>query len=93
MNWRYHMKNYGKTFRKIRKSRGIKLKDIAKMGISVSQLSRFENGETNLNKRLNERFEHMIYFTIENDILRMKQLLVDEMKKNTQRSHFYIIII
>ncbi|WP_390569667.1 helix-turn-helix domain-containing protein, partial [Staphylococcus pseudintermedius] len=44
MNWRYHMKNYGKTFRKIRKSRGIKLKDIAKMGISVSQLSRFENG-------------------------------------------------
>lgn len=118
MNWRYHMKNYGKTFRKIRKSRGIKLKDIAKMGISVSQLSRFENGETNLtiskfililneimmpldefmneahdfrNNRLNERFEHMIYFTIENDILRMKQLLVDEMKKNTQRSHFYYL--
>ncbi|WP_323696345.1 Rgg/GadR/MutR family transcriptional regulator [Staphylococcus pseudintermedius] len=112
------MKNYGKTFRKIRKSRGIKLKDIAKMGISVSQLSRFENGETNLtiskfililneimmpldefmneahdfrNNRLNERFEHMIYFTIENDILRMKQLLVDEMKKNTQRSHFYYL--
>ncbi|QHW36729.1 helix-turn-helix domain-containing protein [Staphylococcus ursi] len=110
------MNNYGKTFRKIRKSRGVKLKDISKMGVSVSQLSRFEKGETNLtiskfililneimipldefmneahdlrNNSLNERFEHLNCFIIENDISCMKQLLLEEIKKNTHRSRFY----
>ncbi|SQF69175.1 HTH-type transcriptional regulator rgg [Streptococcus dysgalactiae subsp. equisimilis] len=42
------MKNFGEIFKKFRESRGLKLKDIAKAGISTSQLSRFEKGETDL---------------------------------------------
>lgn len=36
------------NFKKFRKSRGIRLKDVAKAGISTSQLSRFEKGQTDL---------------------------------------------
>lgn len=42
------MKQFGKIFKKFRESRGLKLKDISKLGISSSQLSRFEHGETDL---------------------------------------------
>ncbi|QGG98472.1 Rgg/GadR/MutR family transcriptional regulator [Streptococcus dysgalactiae subsp. dysgalactiae] len=42
------MKNFGEIFKKFRESRGLRLKDIAKSGISTSQLSRFEKGETDL---------------------------------------------
>ncbi|HFI0735771.1 TPA: helix-turn-helix domain-containing protein, partial [Streptococcus suis] len=42
------MKNFGEIFKKFRESRGLKLKDVAKAGISTSQLSRFEKGETDL---------------------------------------------
>ena len=42
------MKNFGEIFKKFRESRGLKLKDVAKTGISTSQLSRFEKGETDL---------------------------------------------
>lgn len=42
------MKHFGKLFKKFRESRGLLLKDVAKAGISTSQLSRFENGETDL---------------------------------------------
>lgn len=42
------MKNFGEIFKKFRESRGLKLKDVAKVGISTSQLSRFEKGETDL---------------------------------------------
>lgn len=42
------MKKFGEIFKKFRESRGLRLKDVAKAGISTSQLSRFENGETNL---------------------------------------------
>lgn len=42
------MKQFGKIFKKFRESRGLKLKDISKPGISSSQLSRFEHGETDL---------------------------------------------
>ena len=43
-----YMKNFGEIFKKFRESRGLKLKDVAKAGISTSQLSRFEKGETDL---------------------------------------------
>lgn len=42
------MTNFGEIFKKFRESRGLKLKDVAKAGISTSQLSRFEKGETDL---------------------------------------------
>ena len=42
------MKKFGEIFKKFRESRGLRLKDVAKVGISTSQLSRFENGETDL---------------------------------------------
>lgn len=42
------MKKVGKIFKKFRESRGLRLKDVVKAGISTSQLSRFENGETDL---------------------------------------------
>jgi len=42
------MKNFGEIFKKFRESRGLKLKDVTKAGISTSQLSRFEKGETDL---------------------------------------------
>ena len=42
------MKKFGAIFKKFRKSRGIRLKDVAKAGISTSQLSRFEKGQTDL---------------------------------------------
>lgn len=42
------LKNFGEIFKKFRESRGLLLKDVAKAGISTSQLSRFENGETDL---------------------------------------------
>lgn len=42
------MKNFGEIFKKFRESRGLRLKDVAKAGISTSQLSRFEKGETEL---------------------------------------------
>ena len=42
------MENFGKIFRRFRESRGMKLKDVAKSGISTSHLSRFENGEAEL---------------------------------------------
>ena len=35
-------------FLKISRTRGIRLKDVAKAGISTSQLSRFEKGQTDL---------------------------------------------
>lgn len=42
------MKNFGEIFKKFRESRGLRLKDLTKAGISTSQLSRFEKGETDL---------------------------------------------
>ncbi|MBM7642580.1 helix-turn-helix domain-containing protein [Streptococcus loxodontisalivarius] len=42
------MKNFGEIFRTFRESRGLRLKDVARSGISTSQLSRFEKGETDL---------------------------------------------
>ncbi|SUN45864.1 DNA-binding protein [Streptococcus equi subsp. equi] len=42
------MNHFGKLFKKFRESRGLLLKDVAKAGISTSQLSRFENGEADL---------------------------------------------
>ena len=42
--WR-NLENYMRQFRE---SRGIRLKDVAKAGISTSQLSRFEKGQTDL---------------------------------------------
>lgn len=42
------MKKFGEIFKKFRESRGLLLKDVAKSGISTSQLSRFEKGDTDL---------------------------------------------
>lgn len=42
------MIEFGKIFKKIRESRQLSLKEVAKSGISTSQLSRFENGITDL---------------------------------------------
>lgn len=42
------MKHFGEIFKIFRESRGLTLKDVAKAGISTSQLSRFEKGETDL---------------------------------------------
>lgn len=42
------MKNFGEIFKRFRESRGLTLQAISKSGISTSQLSRFENGETDL---------------------------------------------
>lgn len=42
------VKNFGEIFKTFRESRGLLLKDVAKAGISTSQLSRFEKGETDL---------------------------------------------
>lgn len=42
------MNNYGKLFKKFRESRGLVLKDIAKLGVSVSHISRFERENTDL---------------------------------------------
>lgn len=63
------MKNYGLIFKKFRKSRGLKLKDIARDGLSVSHISRFENGESELTiskfmlalERLNVSIDEFIY--------------------------------
>ena len=43
------MKKFGEIFKKFRESRGFRLKDVEKAGISTSQLSRFEKGETVFN--------------------------------------------
>lgn len=42
------VKNFGEIFKTFRESRGLRLKDVAKAGVSTSQLSRFEKGETDL---------------------------------------------
>ena len=42
------MKHWGKLFKKYRVSRGLTLRDVAKAGVSTSQLSRFEQGKTDL---------------------------------------------
>ncbi|MGT2753322.1 helix-turn-helix domain-containing protein [Streptococcus ovis] len=42
------MRHFGVMFKTFRESRGLRLKDVAKAGISTSQLSRFEKGETDL---------------------------------------------
>ncbi|BAQ25214.1 transcriptional regulator [Streptococcus troglodytae] len=38
----------GELYRELRIARGLKLKDVANDNLSVSQLSRFENGQTML---------------------------------------------
>ncbi|EPA2134729.1 TPA: helix-turn-helix transcriptional regulator [Streptococcus pyogenes] len=40
--------NFGEIFKTFRESKGLRLKDVAKAGVSTSQLSRFEKGETDL---------------------------------------------
>ncbi|HEP1258163.1 TPA: helix-turn-helix transcriptional regulator [Streptococcus pyogenes] len=40
--------NFGEIFKTFRESRGLRLKDVAKAGISTSQLSRFEKGKMDL---------------------------------------------
>ena len=42
------LKKFGETYKVFRESRKISLRDIANKGISRSQLSRFEKGETDL---------------------------------------------
>ena len=42
------MQKFGKVFKMFRKSRNIKLKDMSSCGVSKSQLSRFEQGESDL---------------------------------------------
>ncbi|MCJ0578410.1 helix-turn-helix domain-containing protein [Enterococcus cecorum] len=42
------MENYGEIFKTYREARGLSLKDIAESGLSTSQLSRFEKGESDL---------------------------------------------
>lgn len=42
------MNHFGEIFKTFRESKGLRLKDVAKAGISTSQLSRFEKGETDL---------------------------------------------
>lgn len=42
------MDNYGEIFKTYREARGLSLKDIAESGLSTSQLSRFEKGESDL---------------------------------------------
>ena len=42
------MKLYGEIFRKFREAKGFSLKQVAGSKLSISQLSRFENGETDL---------------------------------------------
>lgn len=42
------MNHFGEIFKTFRESRGLRLKDVAKSGISIFQLSRFEKGETDL---------------------------------------------
>ena len=39
------MKKFGELYRQFRESEGIRLKDVAKAGISTSQLSRFERAD------------------------------------------------
>ncbi len=41
------MQKFGEVFKKFRESR-VTIKDVAKAGISTSQLSRFEKGQTDL---------------------------------------------
>lgn len=38
----------GELYRELRIARGLKLKDVARENLSVSQLSRFENGQSML---------------------------------------------
>lgn len=42
------MEDFGTVFKKLRESRHLSLADISKMGVSTSQISRFENGESDL---------------------------------------------
>ncbi|VGV83187.1 MutR family transcriptional regulator [Streptococcus pyogenes] len=42
------MNHFGEILKTFRESKGLRLKDVAKAGISTSQLSRFEKGETDL---------------------------------------------
>lgn len=42
------MNHFGEIFKTFRESKGLRLKDVAKAGISTSQLSRFEKVETDL---------------------------------------------
>ena len=42
------MKDFGEVFKVIRKSKGIKIIDIADEQISKSQISRFERGESTI---------------------------------------------
>lgn len=53
------MKEFGAIFKKFRKSRGIRLKDVAKAGISTSQLSRLKRTD-----RLNH---YKVYVNIRRD--------------------------
>lgn len=42
------MQKLGEIFRKVRESKGLKLKDFSEEGLSTSHLSRFENGESEI---------------------------------------------
>lgn len=46
------MQKLGEVFQRFRKARGLKLKDLATAGVSISQLSRFEHGESILRIRV-----------------------------------------
>ena len=77
------MKKYGETFRQFRESRNYSLTDIAQPGLSVSQLSRFERGETNLTisklvmalNEINLTMEEFMYATNEFKLDELDEIL------------------
>mgnify|MGYP000690843014 CR=1 FL=1 len=42
----------GELYRELRVARGLKQKDVARKGLSIAQLSKFENGQTMLSADL-----------------------------------------
>ena len=84
------MTHFGKIFKKFRQSRGIKLKDVAKHGLSKSQLSRFERGETDLTITKFMRALQVINMPIDEFMYAVHDFRRDELNELLERIRVYI---
>lgn len=92
------VEKYGEIIRKIRISKSITLQEIAKESLSVSLLSKFERGETditiskfiNILNRLNVTFDEFLIFDEENLMNEQKKFL-RKLKKTLEKNNIYVL--
>ncbi|MBF0819790.1 helix-turn-helix domain-containing protein [Streptococcus acidominimus] len=86
------MRNFGKIFKKFRESRGLRLKDVARAGISMSQLSRFEKGDTDLTITKFMSILDEINMSIDEFMYAVHDFHRDELNEILSKIRYYISI-